>query len=715
MIRLFRPCLILLLFSICFCPYQLQGQKTDKNDALVLYVSTNGDDSNPGTQTEPLASLVGARDAIRALKSNNDLNIPIEVRIAGGNYQMNEPLLLHPQDGGTNENPIMYKAQEGSSAVFSGGQKISGFKVNKNGIWEAQVKESSSYGWRFDQLYVNGKRAIMARTPNTGFVSISEIEEQVWIQGNGRAPDRAQQTLAFDSDDFSSIRNLPEDELEHFRFRTYHKWDFTLRFLDKIDRDNNRIYTSGKGMKPWNPIKKEGRVVFENYAAALDSPGEWYLDPKGKLYYFPRPGETPENSEVIAPVLENLISIEGEASQDKFVAHVSFEGLSFTHCHYQMPRTGSEPNQAAALINAAVMLKGANNISFSNCEISKTGQHALWFGKGCSRSLVRQCHLNDLGGGGIYLGDFKPQTGTEHTHHIQLDNNIIQSGGKEFPSAVGVWIGHSSDNEVSHNDIGNFFYTGVSVGWTWGYAESHAKRNKIIYNKIHHIGWDLLSDMAAVYTLGKSEGTVVSNNVIHHIHAYSYGGWGLYPDEGSSDIVMENNLVYKTKTGGFHQHYGQNNLIRNNIFAFAQMYQLQCTRVEKHRSFTFENNVVVFDKGVVLQGAWEKIDIEMDYNLYWNVVDDRYVFNDKSFESWKKSGHDSNSLIADPMFQDVKNHDFRIKSKRNTKRIGFIPFDLSKAGVYGSDAWKQKAILAPEVVKAFDEAVEQNMNQKIKR
>jgi hypothetical protein len=178
---------------------------------------------------------------------------------------------------------------------------------------------------------------------------------------------------------------------------------------------------------------------------------------------------------------------------------------------------------------------------------------------------------------------------------------------------------------------------------------------------------------------------------------------------------MENNLVYKTKTGGFHQHYGQNNRIKNNIFAFAQMYQLQCTRVEEHRSFTFENNIIVFDKGVVLQGAWEKIDIEMDHNLYWNVADDRYVFNDKSFESWKKSGHDRNSLIADPMFQDVKNYDFNIKSKRNTKRIGFVPFDFSKTGVYGSDAWKQKAKLEPALLKAFDEAVEQNMKQKIKR
>ncbi|TKG94674.1 right-handed parallel beta-helix repeat-containing protein [Puteibacter caeruleilacunae] len=682
------------------------------SDEVVFYIAPNGNDQNKGSKDSPLASLTGARDAIRDYKHKHGSDVSVMVIIKGGTYEMTEPLVLTPEDSGSSQYPVTYKAEEGSNPVFSGGKRLSGFKVNSKGIWETQVSECKYYNWRFDQLYVNGKRAVLARTPNKGFLTIGGVKQNIWERGTGRVAIRAQQILSFDDENFKSLKQITNEELEHVRFRAYHKWDFTLRFIDRIEKDSSRIVTSGQGMKPWNPLFKSGRIIFENYAAAMDAPGEWYLNNKGTLFYIPRKGETPEDAEIVAPALENIISVEGDAAQNELVDNIRFEGLAFTHCHYRMPYTGSEPNQAAALINAAVMLEGARNISFVDCEISQTGQHALWFGKGCSHCNVERCYLNDLGGGGVYIGDFAPKQGAEHTSHIRLNNNILQSGGQEFPSAVGVWVGHSSDNEITHNDIGNFYYSGVSVGWIWGYADSNAKRNKITHNNIHHIGWALLSDMAAVYTLGKSQGTIISNNIVHHVHAYSYGGWGLYPDEGSSDIVMENNLVYNTKTGGFHQHYGKNNKIRNNIFAFAKLYQAQCTRVEKHRSFDFEHNILLFDEGVVLKGAWEKIDIHMDNNLYWNVNNDEYIFNGKSFDEWKKTGHDINSIIADPQFKDPQNYDFSLTRKRNVKRIGFKPFDFSTVGVYGDASWINKAKLSEAILKSFDEEVEMNMEKK---
>ncbi len=684
-------------------------------DAQQIYVAPDGNDANPGTKKRPLSSLSAARDAVRRLKSRQQAAAPVTVVIADGVYHMTEPLILTAKDGGTEAAPVRYEAAKGAAPVFSGGREITGFTVNDDGIWQVKIPECKNGAFRFDQLYVNGQRAQIARTPDEGYFRIGDVKQIVEEKGKTRVPERARQILSFDKETFNILRKIPEDELGTARFRAYHKWDFTLRYIDSLDSDSLLVFTTGRGMKPWNPLKSGTRIVFENFKAALDTPGEWFLDGDGTLFYYPRKGETPRTSRVVVPVRESLVEFRGDTLEGQFVEHIIFNGLTFSHCNYRMPPSGFEPNQAAVKVNAAVSLTGAKHITFEDCTISKTGQHALWFGYGCSQCTVRHCYLNDLGGGGIYLGNPKPLGGAGHTSFITLDNNIIQSGGREFPPAVGVWIGQSSDNVVTHNDIGDFYYTGVSVGWTWGYAPNTAKRNAVTYNHIHHIGWALLSDMAGVYTLGKSEGTAINNNVIHHINAYSYGGWGLYPDEGTSFIEMKNNLVYRTKTGGFHQHYGEQNVIVNNIFAYAQLYQLQCTRVEDHLSFTFRNNIVVFDEGMVLKGAWEKIEIKMDSNLYWNTGGDKYDFNGMTFLQWQETGRDIHSLIADPGFGDSAHSDFEIDDPTTVNRIGFIPFDTSEAGVYGNVSWKKKARLPEKTKRLFDEVVKKNLTQQTGR
>ena len=683
------------------------------NAQVEFFVSPRGNDMNPGTAEQPLASLTGARNAIRKYKKEHNSKVTFIVTIAGGIYTMKEPLVLTYEDGGTPEHPVIYRADKGAKPVFTGGRKIGGFKVNKAGIWEVKIPEFASSDRRFDQLYVNGKKATLARMPDTGFIKIAGVKETVLEKGTGRIYKKARQTLIFNDQHLKSLKNLTNDELKLLRFRTYHKWNFTLRYVDEIEfkKDGIAIITTGRGMPPWNRIKKNGRIIFENFAPALDSAGEWFLNSKGTLFYIPLPGQTPENTEIIAPVLNSLLIIKGDIPNNKIVENIKFEGISFKYSHYRFPKTGHEPNQAAVSINAAIMLRGAKNITFSNCEISNTGQHAIWFEKGCRNSLVEHCFLHDLGGGGIYIGKDVPLKEIERTKNIRLNNNIIHSGGKEFPTSVGVWVGHSSDNEITHNDIADFYYTGISLGWIWGYKPSVSKRNKITYNHIHHIGWDLLSDLSGVYTLGPSEGTVISNNIVHDIHAYSYGGWGLYTDEGSTGILLENNLVYNTKTGGFHQHYGKNNIIRNNIFAYSKMYQLQCTRVENHRSFDFTNNIIVFDEGVVLYGPWNKIDIFMDYNIYWNTGGKTYDFNGNSFENWQQSGHDVNSFIINPNFNDAPDFDFTFKNRKNIQKINFKPFDYSKAGVYGDKEWIKKASLPEYIITEFEKAIEKNMNK----
>ena len=210
--------------------------------------------------------------------------------------------------------------------------------------------------------------------------------------------------------------------------------------------------------------------------------------------------------------------------------------------------------------------------------------------------------------------------------------------------------------------------------------------------------------MGAIYTLGESPGTRITHNVVHDIWAYDYGGWGLYTDEGSTGIEITSNLAYRCKSGGFHQHYGKDNRVENNIFAYAYHYQLKYTRPESHRSFSFRHNIILYDRGEVLAGnGWQKGIVDMDRNLYWGP-DTGKGFAGISFREWKKQ-REPHSLMADPLFVDPKKDDFRIADPRNIRKVGFKPWDYAQAGIYGSDEWKKRAELSGETLQAFDKAV----------
>jgi len=193
----------------------------------------------------------------------------------------------------------------------------------------------------------------------------------------------------------------------------------------------------------------------------------------------------------------------------------------------------------------------------------------------------------------------------------------------------------------------------------------------------------------------------VVHNLVHHVNAYSYGGWGLYTDEGSSGILLENNVVYDTKTGGFHQHYGADNLIRNNIFAFSRESQIRRSREDLKNSLDFQRNLVYCDNDQVLTQIWKNGDYHVDNNVYWTTGKAEPLFDGRSFDEWRAtSGQDQHSLLADPRFVDAAGRDFHLRPDSPAFSVGFKPIALSGFGLYGQRGWTERPaqVTRPEFV-----------------
>ncbi len=679
-----------------------------------FYVAANGNDAwsgrlptpNYAGTDGPFATIHRARDALRPLTHPRHTSLgKFVVLIRGGTYPLDGPLVFRAEDSGSASAPIVYAAYPGESPVFTGARPIAGWTPGEGGVWTARVPDLAARpparpatpppaalppapagrAWVFHQLWVGDRRRPRARTPNAGFL-VTDGPLPAFAE-----PQKHRDTLAAKLGFRYKAGDLARWEgLEEVNVVAFHAWTTSRHWIKKLDEAKREVTLTAPSVWPFGYWERQQRYYVENHRAALDAPGEWFLDTKTRtLHYWPMAGDDLYRAVVMAPVTAELVRFDGDPAGGRTVHHITLRGLSFRHADWWLDKARPADGQAAAFLEtAAVTATGTEHCALEYCEVGHVGGHGIWLAEGCKDNRIGHCHVHDLGAGGIRIGEAdSARYDALLAERNTVDNCYVHDGGHAFQAGVGLWIGHSSHNTVTHNEIADFDSTGVSVGWAWGYAPSTANHNVIERNHIHHVGRGALSDIGGIYTLGVSPGTRIRHNRIHDVHAHREGGWGIYADEGSSNLLIDSNIVYNTSHGAFHLHYGRDNVVRNNIFAFSRDAQLVRTREEPHRAVTVTANLIYCDHDAVLAGNWRGGSYSFDNNLYWVTTGAPPDFAGRSLAQWRGTQQDVRSVVADPRFVNPVQGDFRLGHGSPARRVGFRPFHATKIGLYGEDYW----------------------------
>ena len=668
---------------------------------MKFFVSPLGNDAwsgrsaTRGKHDGPFATIMRARDAVRELRGTQKQSQAIRVVLRGGTYYLGKPVEFGPEDSGTKDAPIVYASASGEKAVLSGGRRLGGGRwgaVNGRKAWVINIPAVKEGRWRFRQLFVNGVRCQRTRLPKQGEYRIESLPG--YTGDFLRSPTK--QFVYAPGNILPTWRNLHDVEVVGVT-----RWLDNRLPIASVDPDHRTIAFDRSSLLALVDISNRPFVYWvENVFEALDTPGQWYLDrPRGALYYLPKMAEDMSSAEIIAPRLPQVMRVVGRPGSPVHDLH--FEGLTFAHTEWEPPPDYASSLQAGIEIPGALLFDYAERCSVKEGTIEHIGNYGVEINVGCANIEIARNRITDIGAGGIRIGHFfsweTDGTGqlTErgrqrkaampkgpHSERITVADNEISHCGRFSPEAAGIFVGDNANNKITHNHIFDLFYSGISVGSIQDFGPSQATGNVIEYNHIHDIGQGVLSDLAGIY-ICSAPGSRVAYNTIHDVSRREYGGWGIYPDEGSHELSIGNNLVYRCQDGALFAHHNHNITAENNIFAFndeAQIdrggiggFELTC----RHNLFYFMQGKAVGDYGSEHSGREV---CAFDSNLYWNASGKSVLFGNKSFAEWQAAGQDKDSTIADPLFVDPMHGDFRLKPGSPAVNIGFEPWDYKLVG-----------------------------------
>ena len=300
---------------------------------VTLHVGPDGNDAwsgrlekpNADRSDGPLATLAGARNAIRRSKAQGPLKQPVVVSIAAGVYLLADTLVFEPQDSGTAAAPIVYRAADGARPAFTGGRTIHGFRPD-----EARTLESPSArgaGRPSGTSRTSTSTAAARPAPESPTSSTTMFAAKAARRCPTARSARIRKTSL-------CWRPCQRIGLNDAVIVAYFSWENTVSRVAAVDPRSGTVVLTGDA--PWKFERQYAgwgprlRFHIENVKAALDAPGEWFLDRDGDLFYIPLPGEDPAKAEVVAPALTELVRFSGDPQAGRYVEQHHDQGAEFS-------------------------------------------------------------------------------------------------------------------------------------------------------------------------------------------------------------------------------------------------------------------------------------------------------------------------------------------------------------------------------------------------
>lgn len=508
-----------------------------------FYLSPYGSDENDGSKNSPFLTIDRVKQAISSV--NDNMNGNIIVNIKSGYYQIDNTIQLGVEHSGKNGYNVIFRGETPENPpVFSGGKRVSGWKLWQNGIYRAQIQGALDVR----NLYINGYPAIRAKSEGAFCVDDlykdenSELEFTGLITEDDCFPDNVE---CFDGleavmQNYWATQRVPVENI------ILNNGSATVMLNETVIARNS----SEDEIR----FSKNKLFYLENNIVLLDEQGEFCYDKaNGYIYYYPLENEDIENAEVYVGVTQGLVNISGESVDEK-ATNIVFDNIDFKYGAWDYAGTygfmgiqadwfSDVKNGGTSMLPQQICVNRADNIEIVNCKFSCLGSSAVGLIDAVSNTRIEGNVFHDISGAGIVIGTWLHETienGEERCRNITVKNNELRRIAIEYRGCTGISIYYENNITVCHNHIKDLPYTGISVGWGWGNADPKGWGNfKICHNYIENV-MQALDDGAGIYTLGHMRNCDIAYN---HFDGGGIYSASVYTDSGTAYVNIHNNVT----------------------------------------------------------------------------------------------------------------------------------------------------------------------------